>query len=146
MKAVKFLKFNTKKHKLLKALIETMGIISDACNKVGCDRGTFYNYIKADEVFKAEVEKINDSCVDFVEGKLLQVIKGYKAGDKIIPPDTTAIIFYLKCKGKSRGYIERSQMEFVGDNTMPLTIVERRLGEGESLPEKPKDSTVSSGS
>lgn len=144
MKSFKFVKFGTKKNKLLKALSETMGIVSDACNKVGCDRQTFYNYLKADETFKAEVEKINDSCVDFVEGKLLQVIKGFKAGDKVIPPDTTAIIFYLKCKGKNRGYIERSQMEFVGDNTIPVTIVERRLAEGESLPEK-KDGTIPGG-
>lgn len=141
MAAIKFNKFNKKKHKLLDALKETMGIVSDACNKVGCDRGTFYNYCKGDEIFKLEVERINDSMVDFVESQLLKVIKGFKAGDKIIAPDTTAIIFYLKCKGKSRGYIERAQIEFTGESKFPITIVERRLGEGESLPEK-KDGTI----
>lgn len=49
------------------------------------------------EVARQEIETLTD----FAESKLYELIQ---AGDK------TSIIFYLKCKGKSRGYIERSEL------------------------------------
>lgn len=50
--------------------------------------------------------------LDFAEYKLLDLIK---SGDR------TAILFYLKCKGKERGYIERK--EFSGSFTTPPNVV-----------------------
>jgi hypothetical protein len=38
--------------------------------------------------------------IDYVESFLL---------DKMAAGDTTAIIFFLKCRAKSRGYVEKSQ-------------------------------------
>jgi hypothetical protein len=53
----------------------------------------------ADDIsFRRSALEITEITLDFVESKLLK---------KISEGDNTAIIFYLKCKGKSRGYIDR---------------------------------------
>lgn len=89
-----------RKKKILEALREGRGIITYACQKVGISRQTYYNMIKEDEEFAKEVENINDETVDLVESKLLSAINN---------GDITAIIFYLKTKGKKRGYVERTE-------------------------------------
>ncbi len=45
------------------------------------------------------------TLIDLAEGKLYS---------KINEGNMTAIIFYLKCKAKDRGYIERGQIEVTG--------------------------------
>lgn len=80
---------------LLKALEQNLGIVTLACKAAGCDRGTYYLYLKKYPEFKKAADAIQEITIDFVESKLLNNIK---AGD------TTAMIFYLKTKGKDRGY------------------------------------------
>lgn len=74
------------------------GIICYACDKTGISRQTYYDWIKADAKFKAKVDEINEETLDVVESKLLTAISN---------DDLTAILFYLKTKGKSRGYSEQ---------------------------------------
>lgn len=98
------------KARLLNALEKTLGNISSACKMVGIARRTFYNYMEDDE-FKADVQDVFESNLDFAETKLLeQVTKG----------NVTSIIFFLKTKGKSRGYVEG--FEFTGKNGNPMEI------------------------
>ena len=85
------------KKKLLKYLNEGKGIISYACQKAGVSRQTFYNYKKDDGEFAAAVDEINEGIIDVVESKLLTQINDN---------NLTAIIFYLKTKGRNRGYVE----------------------------------------
>ena len=59
----------------------------------------FYRWRDGDSGFKAKYDEVNEGQIDKVESKLLR---------KIDDGDTTAIIFYLKTKGKSRGYSERT--------------------------------------
>lgn len=84
-----------KKEKFLQAYKNSLGIVSAACEVAGVSRKTYYRWIESDEEFAAKVEDMADFQCDFVESKLLK---------KIEEGDTTAIIFYLKTKGKSRGY------------------------------------------
>jgi len=100
-----FDKFDTQKKKLIEALEKTMGIVSAACKKVGIHRSTFYNYINEDPEFKTEVDSIGDLALDFAESQLLKSIQN---------GSDTATIFYLKTKGKRRGYIERTETELSG--------------------------------
>jgi len=92
----------THKKAILKALIKSLGIVTTACKKVGIERSTFYEWYKTDEAFKKEVDDIQEIVLDFAESKLHQSINN---------GSDTAIIFYLKTKGKKRGYQEKIEME-----------------------------------
>lgn len=86
------------KKALLVAMEKSLGIVTMACKNVGIGRTTFYNYMNNDEDFKNKIEELSDVALDFVESQLHVQIKG---------GNTSATIFYLKTKGKKRGYIER---------------------------------------
>lgn len=79
----------------MQAYKNSLGIVSAACEMAGVCRMTYNRWIKADEDFAAKIKDMADFQCDFVESKLLK---------KIEEGDTTAIIFYLKTKGKKRGY------------------------------------------
>ena len=90
------------KKKLLKEMIKSFGNITDACKKTGICRETYYEYIKKDKNFKQMVEDIAEMRLDHVESKLNTLIDDY---------DSKAIIFFLKTKGKQRGYVERTEID-----------------------------------
>ncbi len=91
-----------KKKQMLTALEESRGIVSTACIAVGINRTTHYNWKRDDSEYAEAVEELENAALDFVESKLLEQIEG---------GSTTAIIFYLKTKGKRRGYSEREEGE-----------------------------------
>lgn len=91
-----------KKKQFIEALEKSLGVVTSACKKVNITRRTYYNWIEKDEKFKQECEAIQEIAIDFVESKLFENIQRN---------DTTAMIFYLKTKAKSRGYIEKQQIE-----------------------------------
>lgn len=91
-----------KKKNLIDALRKTMGIVSSACETVKIHRSTYYEWLKSDPEFAQAVEAVNDRQIDLVESKLLERIK---------EGDTTATIFYLKTKGKKRGWSEKLEIE-----------------------------------
>lgn len=93
------------KEKLLVLLKECSGIVTFACEKAGLSRQTFYRWCRDDPDFKDRVNAINELQIDVAEASLLKKIQG---------GDTTAIIFYLKTKGKDRGYSERREISIPG--------------------------------
>ena len=94
-------KTDTLKENLLEALEKSLGVVTTACSKVGCSRETFYKYCKEDEEFKTKVDDISNITLDFAESQLHKQIKD---------GSTSATIFYLKTKGKNRGYVERQEV------------------------------------
>ena len=108
---------------MIKALTQSLGIVTKACEIVGIDRKTHYNYYNSDPEYKEAVDSIQDVAIDFVESKLYEKIAGIEVqkGDEVytVPPSDTAIIFYLKTKGKQRGYKE----EHTIDNTTTIRVV-----------------------
>lgn len=112
---MEFDKFDNNKKKLLEGLKQYRGIISSACQFANLDRQTFYNYKRDDEAFALAFDDINEASIDFVEGKLFEKINGVttQSGENIYeqPPSDTAIIFYLKTKGKKRGYVEKTELD-----------------------------------
>lgn len=98
-------KTNILKNNLIQALEQSLGIVTTACKVVGCNRSTFYKYYNNDKVFRAKVDDLQNLTLDFVESQLHEQIK---------EGNTTATIFYLKTKGKKRGFIERQEIQMDG--------------------------------
>jgi hypothetical protein len=90
-----------KKDKVLEALERSLGIVSAACKEVNLSRETYYKWLKEDPDFKKRVEEIEDLQGDFVEHQLFKKIK--EGSEK-------AIMFYMKYKGKKRGYAVRNEI------------------------------------
>jgi ACT domain-containing protein len=103
----------TEQHKkaILEALEKSLGVVTTACKKVGVGRTTFYGWLKDDKDFADKVNDIQNIALDFVESKLFENIREGK---------TSEMIFYLKTKGKKRGYVERQ--EITGADGMPTNF------------------------
>ena len=91
-----------RKRAVIEALQKSLGIVTTACINAGVSRVQFYEWKKTDADFAKAVDDIEDVTLDFVEGKLLQNVKDN---------DTQSILFYLKTKGKRRGYTERTEIQ-----------------------------------
>jgi len=129
---------DTNKKTVLKMLEKTRGIVSSACESANIARSTFYDWCNNDADFKQAVDDINEAAIDFVESKLIEKIDGITVqtinskGEAVIyeqPPSDTAIIFFLKTKGKKRGYVERSEVDNMGTISINITPDESQLGE-----------------
>ena len=106
-------KQHIKKEKFIEALEQSMGIISHAAKKIGVDRTTPYRWMREDEEYKKRVEEVLNVPLDFVESKLFEAINHN---------NITAIIFYLKTKGKHRGYVERHELTGIDDKDIKVEI------------------------
>jgi hypothetical protein len=101
VKKLKYENLSKEQNRFLEALKLSLGNVTGACAKVKVSRQTYYNWMKNPE-FADAVEEVNESNLDYAESKLLSLIRN---------ENPTAIIFYLKTKGKKRGYIERMENE-----------------------------------
>ena len=90
------------KRSMIEALEKSLGIVTTACKSVGISRETHYRWMRDDEKYKEEVNGIADIALDFAESQLHKQIKD---------GEVSSTIFYLKTKGKKRGYIERTEQE-----------------------------------
>jgi len=102
-----------KKEMLLEGLVKSLGVITSACAIANVSRTSYYSYYKDDNEFAKEVDEVSNIALDFAESKLFDLIK-----DKNI----TAIIFFLKTKGRHRGYSERIEPEKINQESMNLVV------------------------
>lgn len=68
------------------------------CTALNMSRSTFYKWRDKYPKLKEMLEEAEESIIDFAESKLVEHIND---------GDTTALIFFLKTKGKKRGYVEQ---------------------------------------
>ena len=113
------------KKAMIQALEKSLGVVTTACKQVDISRDTHYRWMSDDEDYKAEVESLSDVALDFAESQLFKKIKD---------GDTTAMIFFLKTKGKKRGYVEKTQIEHSGEMRMspPRTLADIYEDDAES--------------
>jgi hypothetical protein len=106
-------KTTLKKTAMLDALEKCLGVVSYACKLVQIDRASHYRWMIEDVEYKAKVDVIMEMTLDFAENSLYSQIKD---------GNTTATIFFLKCKGKERGYVEKQEVEHSG--SLGITIID----------------------
>lgn len=94
-----------KKAAMLEALEKTLGVVTSAAKLAGIERTTHYTWMNDDAEYKAAVDELENVTIDFVEAKLHKLVEDM---------NPTAVIFYLKTKGKKRGYIEQNDVNLSG--------------------------------
>jgi hypothetical protein len=100
----KMFRLDPKKQKFLMYMKEQFGNIAGCCRSINISRATYYHWRNTDPLFKEvlDSEEYEEDMLDFAESKLKS---------KINDGDTIAIIFFLKTKGKKRGYVEKTVVE-----------------------------------
>ena len=109
------------KRKMIESLTKTLGVVSVASKSIYPDdtkaaetlRKTHYQWLKDDPNYKNEVESIDNIAIDFVESQNYKLIKEL---------NPTAIIFYLKTKGRKRGYQESLDHTTAGEKITGFTL------------------------
>ena len=82
------------------SIVKAFGNLSTAAKSLQVERATLYRWIEQEGLEDA-VQEGRNRRLDFAESML---DKGMQEGNM------TAIIFYLKTQGKSRGYVERQEV------------------------------------
>lgn len=86
------------KTEFLKIYAKQLCNITKTCKAVGIERVTFYRWYENDAKFHQAVDDLENVRLDFAEDML---------NIKMQQGDSAAIIFFLKTKGKHRGYVEK---------------------------------------
>jgi hypothetical protein len=114
-----------KKALFLEALKRNLNVVTAACETTGVGRTAFYRWCNEDPVFKAKVDELPEIQIDFVETQLLKKIK--EGSDQ-------AIIFYLKTKGKKRGYQSNIDITSEGKSITEIKLIEiKRIDNGDGI-------------
>jgi hypothetical protein len=97
------------------ALRQTLGLVTPAAKLLeagygSCTPATVRNYIKRHPRLADAVYETVELNLDLAESKLFNAI-----GDG----NMTAIIFFLKTKGRDRGYVEVSRLGYVDKDDQP---------------------------
>lgn len=103
------------KKRMIESLEKNLGIVSVASQNAGIHRSTHYAWYNEDEEYRKEVDSIHNVCLDFAESKLFENIKENRE---------TSIIFYLKTRGKERGYVERQEVDMGTDNHFRVEVID----------------------
>jgi len=107
------------KAQFLDALKLKFGNATEAAKAVAIHRDTAYTWRREDEAFAAEWNAIIEGLKDFAESKLLlNISRGKEA----------SIFFFLKCRAKDRGYIERMDINHSGKLSLEDVLAESWKG------------------
>ena len=112
----------SEKH-FLAAIDGSKGFISTIADNMGCAFTTVYQWQKKSKAVRAAIEDERIRGLDFAEGQLFTLMR---------EKNVAAVIFYLKTQGKSRGYIEKQEVDFT--QMIPETINIHKYVKGEEVP------------
>ena len=104
------------KQTFITQLHKNMGNVSTTCSECKISRQTYYDWMKDDKEFKSHIENVDEYILDVAETSL---------HDQIKEGNTTATVFFLKTRGRKRGYIEKQELEHSGQiKTETVTLFE----------------------
>ncbi len=104
----------SKQHKqFIQTFINCDFNISKACEVMSISRQTVYNWIDKVDGFSDLLIESEEQAIDTAESALMEKIK---------EGDIRAIIFFLRTKGKKRGYTEKSEID-LSHTIEPVQIV-----------------------
>lgn len=112
-----------KKEMLIEAMQKSLGMITVAVKKCDVSIQSYYNWMDSDPEFKAAIDNIKLQKCDFVESKLMKLVKD---------ENPTAIIFAAKCLLKDRGYAERVEHVHKGSGASGEIIFKADYGSDDS--------------
>lgn len=95
------------------ALRASGGFVTHAAAMLGISWPALSERVRKNARLQRVLEEAKEQHLDLAETQLISSVKRGKAW---------AVCFYLKCKGKSRGYIEKQQIDATVDNKEPLVI------------------------
>jgi hypothetical protein len=99
---------------MIKALEESRGLIAPAARALGCSRDTIRTYLEEyTAVAQAKLDQ-HEAVKDMAENAL------YAA---ILRGEAWAICFYLKCRAKDRGYVERAELTGTNGGRVQIELV-----------------------
>lgn len=78
------------------------GNVSATCEALGIARKTFYEWKAKKKKLADALEEVDESLIDFAENKLMQHIQN---------DDLQATMFFLRTKGRKRGYVEKTESD-----------------------------------
>ena len=76
--------------------------VTATCTALGISRKTFYEWKSKKKKLAEALEDVEESILDWAESKLKQHIEDN---------DLQALIFFLRTKGKKRGYVEKTESD-----------------------------------
>jgi len=103
------------KKRMLEALRNTYGIVSEAVKIAGISRRIHYEWLHSDEEYRKAVQDVKEIAKDFVERKLFECIQ---------EKNITGIIFYLKTQAKDRGYADRDVSDSTNIGEIKVQVVQ----------------------
>ncbi len=110
-------KYNKKltKRKVEKAIISSLGIISDIAKKCKCSRQAIYDFLRDNAELETLRQQMKDEALDLSESKLISKIK--RGVD-------WAIKYHLSTQGVSRGYGKKLEIK---NKTLDLDKIFEKL-------------------
>jgi len=102
--------FIGKKAEFLKAYEKQGALTVRACKSIHISPATVTKWKKEDGNFSEAMRVIAENNLDIAEAKLMEQIES---------GNITAIIFFLKTKGKDRGYVERHDINTMINTNPP---------------------------
>ena len=76
--------------------------ITATCTALGISRKTFYEWKEKKKKLAEGLKAAEEAIIDFAESKLVEHINN---------DDVQALIFFLRTKGKKRGYVEKTEAD-----------------------------------
>ena len=98
---------------MIEAMKQSLGVVTTAAKVAGISRQAHYDWMATDPEYKKAIEDTAEVALDYAESQLHKQIGN---------GEVASTIFYLKTKGKKRGYVERNEVELSG-STVPIQII-----------------------